>query len=134
MAKISDINRMNTKDVILKRDEKICVCIVTGEKDKYLLINSKSREKYDDFEIKQSDYTFLSHDSHISCSRTVELKKDRIIKKLGTLNHRDMQKILDKIRKSTLLPSEEKESIILYIEEWLSDYNINKLTNVFKFR
>jgi len=44
MANVSDINRMNTKNVIMERNEKICVCIVTGdEKDKYLLISSISK-------------------------------------------------------------------------------------------
>jgi len=55
MMNISDVNLMNTKNVVDYRDEKYCVCISAGkDKDKYFLIDSKSRKAYDDFENKLS--------------------------------------------------------------------------------
>jgi len=137
MTNISDVNLMNTKNVIDHRDEKYCVCISVGkDKDKYFLIDSKSRKAYDDFEIKAADYDFLKHDSYISCSLVVELGKERLINKLGNINHKDMVTILTKVKNSEHLTDDNIRDIELELGDWLKDGNYakNKLSAVFKCR
>jgi len=137
MTTVSDVNRMSTKNVVAHRDEKYCVCISTGNgKDKYFLIDSKSRKMYDDFEIKAEEYDFLSKDSYISCSLVVELGKDRFIEKLGNIDHKDMIKILEKVKKSEHLTDDEIKDISNSLENWLNDkdYASKKLSEIFKYR
>jgi hypothetical protein len=87
---------------------------------------------YDDFKILASDYDFLKDDSYVGCHKTYTFGKELIINKLGTLNHKDMLKILDKIRNSNTIPKSEKEALVFEIEHWLEDYQKNKLASAFK--
>jgi len=137
MTSISDVNLMSTKSVIPHRDKKYCVCISTGkDKDKYFLIDSKSRKMYDDFEIKAKEYEFLEHDSYISCSLVVELENERFIEKLGNINHKDMVTILKKVKNSEYLSNDNIKDIESELGNWLKDDNYanNKLSAVFKCR
>jgi hypothetical protein len=137
MTNISDVNVMDVKGKVEHRDTKYCVCISTGDnKDRYFLIDSKSRKMYDDFEIKKSVYDFLEHDSHISCSKVYELEEERYIEKIGNVNYEDMQTILNKVRNSDRITRAEKDVIVPELENWLKDDNYagNKLSAVFKCR
>ena len=140
MTNVSDVNAMDVFGVIEKPGkektlEKYCVCISVGKNsDKYFYINSQHREMYDDFGIKASDYDFLEHDSYIGCSEVQILDKNRFHRKLGTLKHKDMLKILNKIRNSECIPEVEKEVLVSELEDWLENYTKNKLTATFNKR
>jgi hypothetical protein len=120
MSQISDVLIIDVTGKINYRGSKHCVCIsVSG--DKYFLINTDHREIYDDFEIKSSDYVFLDGtDRFVCCSRMHEFRPDRIIRKVGNLNHCDMARIADKIQKSKVLDKMEKDSVIPELDKWLS--------------
>jgi len=121
MAEISDVFIMDVSNIIYKRDTKHCVCISVS-RNKYFLINEKHRDIYEDFEIKASDYCFLKNTNRfVGCSKTFELESDRVIKKVGNLNHDDMMKILDTVIKSKTLIKMDKDIIIHELTKWLKD-------------
>jgi len=110
MPNITEVFLMDLSKVLSDRDSKFCVCVSSGN-NRYLIINSLSREHYDDFKIEAKDYDFLKHDSYVSCHKAYILNSELIIKKLGNLNYGDMKKILNKIRNSKRIVEIEKETI-----------------------
>ena len=124
---------MNVSKIISERDTKRCICISTGN-GKYLFINSHHRDKYDDFKIESSEYSFLNHDSYVGCSEIIMLKDEHIIKKVGNLKYDDMRKILNKIKNSKFIVEAERDVIAVELEEWLNNYRENKLNDIFKNR
>jgi hypothetical protein len=45
-----------------------------------------------------------------------------------------MKKILNKIKNSKRLPKSKKDLIVIELEEWLNNYQENKLSGAFKNR
>jgi len=130
MPNISEVICMDLSKIMPERTNKYCVCISAGD-GKYFIINSNSREMYDDFKIEACDYDFLSHDSYVSCHKAYVLGDELIVKKLGDLNYDDMLKILNKIRNSKRIAEVERDDIALELEKWLSNYAANKLSGNF---
>jgi len=138
MVQVSDVNIMDVEGKVDYRDTKYCVCIYSKEdKDKYLFINTESREMYDDFQIKCSRYAFLGQkDRYVNCFSVQELEKERVIEKKGNLDYEDMKRILAKIKNSDSITEAEKEILIPELENWLNDENYasKKLSTIFKYR
>jgi hypothetical protein len=131
MFEISEVVLANTTKIIQDRDKKLFVRIsVTNEK--FLIINS--RESEGSIKIESATYSFLRHDSYIASFRTFVLKEDEIIKKLETLNYDDMVKILNMIKNSKFISQDEKEEIVIDLEEYITNYTKNKLKNKFNKR
>jgi len=121
MQNISDVFIVNVSGIIEHRDTKHCVCVSVSD-GKYLFINTRHRDIYNDFKIKADDYEFLnSIDRFVSCSKIRPINVDRIKKKVGNLNRNDMMKIVDKIQASETLDKIEKVSIVTEINKWLSE-------------
>ena len=127
---ISEVYIMNVSEKLEHRTTKHCICISAGN-NKYVLINSEHREMYDDFKINVSDYDFLRQDSYVGCSEVVVLKKESIIRKVGSMKYNDMLKILEKIRGPKHISKPDRAEIVLELEEWMSNYQENKLKNKF---
>jgi len=116
----------STSEIIKDRARKLFVRIsVTNEK--FLIINS--RENEGSIKIESAIYSFLSHDSYIAGLRTFTLEEDEIIKKLGNLYYDDMVKVLNMVKISKSIPPDEKEEILIDLEEFINDYAANKLKN-----
>jgi len=116
----------STSEIIKDRARKLFVRIsVTNEK--FLIINS--RESEGSIKIESAIYSFLSHDSYIAGLRTFTLEEDEIIKKRGNLYYDDMVKVLNMIKISKSIPPDEKEEILIDLEEFINDYAANKLKN-----
>jgi len=116
----------STSEIIKDRARKLFVRIsVTNEK--FLIINS--RESEGSIKIESAVYSFLSHDSYIAGLRTFTLEEDEIIKKRGNLYYDDMVKVLNMIKTSKSIPPDEKEEILIDLEEFINDYASNKLKN-----
>jgi len=116
----------STSEIIKNRARKLFVRIsVTNEK--FLIINS--RESEGSIKIESAIYNFLSHDSYIAGLRTFTLEEDEIIKKRGNLYYDDMVKVLNMIKSSKSIPPDEKEEILIDLEEFINDYAANKLKN-----
>jgi hypothetical protein len=131
MFEISEVVLADTTKTIKNRDKKLFVRIsITNEK--FLIINS--RESEGSIKIESATYSFLSHDSYIAGFRTFTLEESEIIKKRGTLNYDDMVKILDMIKNSKFISRDEKEEILIDLEEFIKNYTENKLKNKFKKR
>lgn len=133
MPSISEVILMDVSKIMPERAEKYCVCISAGD-GKYFYINSEHREIYDDFEIKSSDYSFLSRDSYVSCHKAHVLDNEFIIRKLGNFGYDDMLKILNKIQNSKNINKAESSALIIELEEWLENYQENQLKNIFDNR
>ena len=118
----------STSEIIRDRARKLFVRIsVTNEK--FLIINS--RESEGSIKIESATYSFLSRDSYIAGLRTFTLEEDEIIKKRGNLYYDDMVKVLNMIKISKSIPPDEKEEILIDLEEFINDYTVNKLKNKF---
>ncbi|MCL1957604.1 MAG: hypothetical protein FWF63_09800 [Fibromonadales bacterium] len=116
----------STSEIIRDRARKLFVRIsVTNEK--FLIINS--RESKWSIKIESATYSFLSHDSYIAGLRTFTLEEDEIIKKRGNLYYDDMVKVLNMIKTSKSIPPDEKEEILIDLEDFIKDYAANKLNN-----
>jgi len=116
----------STSEIIRDRARKLFVRIsVTNEK--FLIINS--RESEGSIKIESATYSFLSHDSYIAGLRTFTLEEYEIIKKRGNLYYDDMVKVLNMIKSSKSIPPDEKEEILIDLEEFINDYAANKLKN-----
>ena len=116
----------STSEIIRDRARKLFVRIsVTNEK--FLIINS--RESEGSIKIESATYSFLSHDSYIAGLRTFTLEEDEIIKKRGNLYYDDMVKVLNMVKISKSIPPDEKEEILIDLEEFINDYTANKLKN-----
>jgi len=130
VPKISDVYIIDVSKILPHCETKYCICITTGI-NKYFLINTENRKIYDTFEISASDYSFLKYNSYVGCSKAHALESSLIVKKIGNLNFNDMSKILEKIRKSKYIIKPERETMALELEEWMSNYQENKLKNKF---
>jgi len=118
----------STSEIIRDRARKLFVRIsVTNEK--FLIINSRESER--SIKIESSIYNFLSHDSYIAGLRTFTLEENEILKKRGNLYYDDMVKVLNMIKISKFIPPDEKEEILIDLEEFIKDYAANKLKNKF---
>jgi len=118
----------STSEIIKDRARKLFVLIsVTNEK--FLIINSRESEW--SIKIESAVYSFLSHDSYIAGLRTFTLEEDEIIKKRGNLYYDDMVKVLNMIKTSKSIPPDEKEEILIDLEEFIKNYAANKLKNKF---
>ena len=116
----------STSEIIRDRARKLFVRIsVTNEK--FLIINS--RESEGSIKIESATYSFLSHDSYIAGLRTFTLEEYEIIKKRGNLYYDDMVKVLNMVKISKSIPPDEKEEILIDLEEFINDYTANKLKN-----
>ena len=116
----------STSEIIKDRARKLFVRIsITNEK--FLIINS--RESEGSIKIESAIYSFLSRDSYIAGLRTFTLEESEIIKKRGNLYYDDMVKILSMIKSSKFIPLDEKEEILIDLEEFINDYAANKLKN-----
>jgi hypothetical protein len=131
MFEISEVVLADTTKTIKNRKTKFFVRISTTN-EKFLIINSREREG--SIKIESSIYNFLSHDSYIANLRTFTLEENEIIKNLGTLNYDDMVKILNMIKGSKFISQDEREEILIDLEEFIKDYTENKLKNKFKKR
>jgi hypothetical protein len=125
MPKVSEVFIIDVSSVLPYRKKKHCICVSAGE-NKYFLINSKSREMYDDFKIHVSNYSFLGEDRYVGCSEAIELKEELIIKKCGVMEYDDMVKILNKVKKSKYLDGATIETIIGELERWLEQEKISQ--------
>ena len=115
-------------ETIKDRDKKLFVRIsITNEK--FLIINSRKSEE--SIKIESAIYSFLSHDSYIAGLRTFTLEENEIIKKRGNLYYDDMVKVLSMVKNSKFIPPDEKEEILIDLEEFIKDYATNKLKNKF---
>jgi hypothetical protein len=130
VPQISDVYIIDVSKILPHCETKYCICITTGI-NKYFLINSENRKIYDTFEISASDYSFLKHNSYVGCSKAHALESSLIVKKIGNLNFNDMSKILEKIRNSKYIIKPERETMALELEEWMSNYQENKLKDKF---
>jgi len=134
MPEISDVLIVKTFGSVDNRETKHCICIAFSV-NKFLLINTKNSGYRDEFEIKPSDYEFLSGKNRfVGCSRIFEFKNEQIERKVGTMKYEDMMKILNKIKNSKNFPKAEKDDIALELEEWLKNYQENQLKNLFNNR
>jgi len=134
MPEISDVLIVKTLGSVDNRETKHCICIAFSF-NKFLLINTKNSGYRDEFEIKSSDYDFLSGKNRfVGCSKIFEFKSEQIERKVGTMKYEDMMKILNKIKSSKNLPKAEKYNIVLELEEWLKNYQENQLRNIFNNR
>lgn len=121
MLEIADVFVMKVKDQIDHRKTKHCVCIATSQ-NKYFIINTEHREIYDDFRISANDYAFLRGiDRFVSCSRMFQFTQDKIVRKVGKLNYRDMLKLIDKVQNSEILDDTDKSSILPELTDWQID-------------
>ena len=103
------------------RDTKHCVCISTTG-GVYLVINTRHREMYDDFEIQSDNYGFLGGvNRFVCCSKLHEFDHSKILKKVGRLIYNDMQKIVDKIQASKTIDSIDKDAVIPGLAAWLAE-------------
>jgi hypothetical protein len=118
---ISDVFVADFSIVYKHRPTKHCVCVSVSA-DKYILINTDHREKYDDFEIKSSDYKFLgSKNRFVSCLKLYKSDSIKLLRYVGNLSRDDMIKIVDKIQNSKVLDKIEKDSILPELRKWLLD-------------
>ena len=109
---IRSVYEVDVRNLVDKRDNKYCVCVSIGS-GKYLLINSKSRQIYNDFEIKAIDYQFLAGENRfISCSKLFVFDKTRLLRKVGTLSDSDTKKVIAKIYSTDKIPEPEKVDVI----------------------
>lgn len=112
---------MDVTKLFKYRDTKHCVCVSVSN-NKFLVINSNHRDKYDDFEIKSTDYAFLnSMNRFVCCSETYTFNNAEIIKKVGNLNRNDMVKIVEKIINSKILSDMEKNTVLPELNKWAAD-------------
>jgi len=130
---ISEVYIMNVSEKLEYRTTKHCICISAGN-NRYILINSEHREMYDDFKISVSDYDFLKRDSYVGCSEFVVLGRESIIRRVGSMKYNDMLKILEKMREPKHISKPGRTEIALELEEWMSNYQENKLKNKFNKR
>jgi len=94
------------------RSRKHCVCVSVGS-GLYLLVNTAHRELYNDFQIKASDYAFLSGvDRFISCHKPKEISTSSLIQRVGTLSNTDTRTVIAKIKASRAIPENDKTVII----------------------
>jgi hypothetical protein len=133
MPQISEVFVVNTKKIVENRDTKWYICVSVNP-NKYFIINSDRFKGYDDYLLKSSNYKFLKHDSYVECSEVHILDKKRIVKKLGNVDYADMKNILGIIRNSVGLSKGEIKALSTELEEWMNDYNKNKLNNAFNKR
>ncbi|MCL2155163.1 MAG: type II toxin-antitoxin system PemK/MazF family toxin [Leptospirales bacterium] len=120
MPDLFEVVIMDVSDIIFHRETKHCVCVSLMENN-YLFINSKSLPKYDDFMIEAKNYPFLQNKNRfIACFKIYTISNDRIVKTVGKLNIEDINKIVNKIKKSKILKKKEKASVLTEIESWLS--------------
>ena len=111
---------MDVSEIIPNRITKHCVCVSLLENN-YLFINTNHSPIYDDFKIEAKDYLFLNNeDRFISCFKIYNITPDRIIKNVGKLEIKDINKIVNKIKNSKILKKKEKEAVLPEIEVWLS--------------
>ena len=105
--------------IVPSRDVKAGVCIcISG--NKYLLINTKHRDMYDDFSIE--GYGFLKGEKrYIACSNSFTIPLGRIKQRVGTLDFKDMMSIIDKIKKSKRLSKADKAVLLPELENWYYD-------------
>ncbi|GBU21173.1 hypothetical protein R80B4_01062 [Fibrobacteres bacterium R8-0-B4] len=121
MPDISDVLITDVTRLFKHRDTKHCVCVSVSN-NKFLVINSNHRDKYDDFEIKSADYAFLnSMNRLVCCSETYTFNNAEIIKKVGNLNRNDMVKIVEKIINSKILSDMEKNTVLPELNKWAAD-------------
>jgi len=132
MTAISDVFILDVSDnkELEYRDTKYCVC-VSILNNKCLLINSKDSGIYDELEIDSSDYDPNGGIRFIACKNVFEFSENEIIKKLGSLNHANMKKILDMLKSRN---RKQLADIIIELDEWISNYSHNKLLGTFKNR
>lgn len=119
MPNISDVFKVNIQGLLDYRNTKYCVC-VSALLGKYLYINTKHREIYDDFEINSSDYGFLgSVNRVVSCLKLHQINSNKLIERVGNLTRGDMLKIKDKIQESKTINKLEKDSVLPELLKWL---------------
>jgi hypothetical protein len=80
--------------------------------------------------LKSLNYTFLKHDSFISCSQFFQYDQNVISKFLGRLSKDDLKKVYRKVKNSNVLPQADIELISTYIDRHI--YEISPIYN-FKF-
>ena len=120
MPDLFEVVIADVSEMLSDRETKHCVCVSITENN-YLFINSRSSPIYDDFMIEAKDYAFLQNkDRFISCFKIYNIADEKIIKKVGDLNMEDINKIIDKIKKSKTLKKEIKMPVLLEIKNWLS--------------
>ena len=114
-----DVVIMNVEEIMPYRDTKHCIC-VSISKEKYLMINTDHRRMYDDFKIESQNYPFLNNrDRFIACSEIYDISSERIIRNVGKLKIKDINKIIEKIKNSKSLYKADKDLILPEIESWL---------------
>lgn len=110
--KIGDVFLIHNDEIYPpKKKLSICVC---STKNLFLLINSKDRIGYECVTVKNLDYSFLKHDSFVSCSR-VFTHNTSIIKKskpIGSLSANDLRRIKERVMNSDVLSKKDIELII----------------------
>ncbi|MDR1812666.1 MAG: hypothetical protein LBQ87_07555 [Candidatus Fibromonas sp.] len=130
MPQISEVFIFNSKGKVEGRDTKWYMCISINS-SKYFIINSERFKGYDDYLLKSSNCKFLKHDSYVECSEVHILDEKLIIKKLGNIDYDDMKNILEVIKNSIGLSKGEIKAISTELEEWLKNYQENKLNDIF---
>ena len=113
---------VDTAGSVSKRKTKHCVCVSVGM-GWYFLINSASREVFDDFPIKASDYDFLNGDDrYLGCSKMNmrTCAAGQLIKKVGQLSDADTRTVMKKVQQSNTLLNTEKHKILSELARVLS--------------
>ena len=111
---ISGVYIADVSGIVYNRTQKICVCISEHE-NKFLLINSKYREEYDNFSVENHNFK-----GYVSCSDIFTISERRIKHRIGTFNNDDMGKIINRIQNSNLLPQSGKSAVLPALENWQS--------------
>jgi len=135
MPAISDVYIINTADKIEHRKTKHCVCISVS-KNKWLIIDTENRGYRNEMEIKSLDYDFLQGiNRYVGCLFVYEFDESKVIKKVGSINHADMLGIVEKLKNiKTKQIFIQLKDVITELEEWLANYQSNKLADVFSKR
>lgn len=110
--KIGDVFLIHN-DEISPPKKKFSICVCSTE-NLFLLINSENRARYECIELKNQDYSFLKHDSFISCSRvfTYNISIIEKSKSIGTISPNDLKSIKERVKKSEVLSKKNIELII----------------------
>jgi len=99
----------------------LCVCVSNGL---FFFINTDSRDRYPpSLEIKQPVYTFLNHDSYISCNETTNLSdiKEENLQVVGRLKKKQAEELMDLIKREGVFSKIKEDKILQSLEEYIKN-------------
>ena len=116
---VRSVYKVDVSDIFQYRKEKHCVCVSVGWK-RYLVINTKHYDMYDDFEIDASDYPFLKgRNRFVACRKLVERDSSKIKEEVGILSIADTVTAMKMIEKSDVISMVEKATVLAELSKAL---------------